>query len=135
MNLCLEREGEFDPVNMRENDNRCGKIGLMRYKYAVRIEATDENLSPEGFVIENSRVHNYFLTRYCSGKPYVAVSCERMATRAAMEIGRTLVTEGISVHTVQVTVTGSNNARLTAVWKRATDRELYAKIKKTKIRR
>ena len=121
MNLCLEREGEFDPVNMRENMQRCGQLGLMRYKYAVRIEATDESLSKEGFVIENGRVHNYFLTRYCSGRPFVAVSCERMAMKAAMEIGRTLVKEGISVTCVQVTITGSNNARLTAVWKRESD--------------
>jgi hypothetical protein len=136
MNLCLEREGEFDPVNMREQSNRCGQLGLMKYKYAVKIEATDESLSSEGFVIENSRVHNYFHTRYCSGRPWKAMSCENMAIKAAMEIGRTLVKENISVHTVQVTITGSNNARLTAVWKRSTDKELNAKLKaKAKNRR
>src|SRR5271167_1369088 len=108
MNICLEREGEFDPVNMREHSNRCGQVGLMKYKYVVKVEATDEKLSSEGFVIENSRLHNYFLTRYCSGKPFIAVSCERMAIKAAMEIGRTLVKENISVTTVQVTITGSN---------------------------
>jgi hypothetical protein len=129
MNLCLEREGTFEPKNMREHDNRCGHVGLMLYNYAVRIDATDEKLSPEGFVIENGRVHNYFITRYCSGKPHVAVSCERMAVRAAMEIGRTLVKEGISVHTVTCTIEGSNKARLTAIWKRETDRGLNAKAK------
>ena len=129
MELCLEREGEFNPVNMRENMRRCGQLGLMHYKYAVKIEATDANLSPEGFVIENGRVHNYFHTRYCSGRPWTAMSCENMASKAAMDIGRTLVKEGISVHTVQVTITGSNNARLTAVWKRLHDKELRAKLK------
>ena len=136
MNLCLEREGEFDPVNMRENMNRCGQLGLMHYKYHVKIEATDESLTKEGFVIENSRVHNYFLTRYCSGRPFTAVSCENMAIRAAMTLGRTLVKEGISVHTVTATITGSNNARLTAVWKRIGDKELNKQLRaKAKARR
>jgi len=118
MNLTLEREGEFEPVNMVENSSRCGQLGLMHYRYFVRVEATDERLSPEGFVIENGRVHDYFLTRYCDPKKsFKAMSCERMAVKAAMEIGRTLVEEEISVTSVQVTIFGSNNARLTAVWK------------------
>ena len=117
MNLSLEREGEFVPVNMVENNTRCGPIGHMHYKYAVRIEATDDSLSEEGFVIENSRIHNYFLTRYCDyGRSFTAISCEKMAIKASMEIGRTLVKEKISVTKVIVTIFGSNNARLTATW-------------------
>lgn len=116
MDLCLEREGEFVPTGMIETSDRCGQIGLMKYQYAVRIEGTDESLSPEGFIIENSRVHNYFLSRYCGGKRFVAMSCEKMASKAAMDIGKTLIKEHISVKLVQVTITGSNNARLTAVW-------------------
>jgi hypothetical protein len=118
MNLSLEREGEFVPVNMVENNTRCGQLGHMLYRYIVRVEATDERLSPEGFVIENGRLHNYFLTRYCDvKKKFNAVSCERMAVKAAHEIGKTLLKEKISVTSVQVTIFGSNNARLTAIWK------------------
>jgi|SRR5277367_4527081 len=130
MILSLERDGEFDPVNMREQSNRCGHIGLMKYRYAVRIEATNESLSPEGFVIENGRIHNYFLTRYCSGRPWKAISCENMASKAAMEIGRTLVKEGISVIMVSCTIMGSNAARLSAVWRRDRDKELNARLKR-----
>ena len=117
MELCLEREGEFRPKGMIETSTRCGPIGSMVYKYYVRIDATDEALSPEGFIIENSRVHNYFHTRYCTGRRFTAISCERMAAKASMDIGRRLVKEGISVKQVTCTIFGSNNARLTAVWK------------------
>lgn len=120
MNLCLEREGEFRPQGMIETSDRCGQMGVMLFKYHVKIDATDEALSPEGFIIENSRVHNYFITRYCTGRRFVASSCERMAAKAAMDIGKTLIKEKISVTSVQVTITGSNSARLTAVWKRDT---------------
>jgi hypothetical protein len=119
MKLTLTRQGEFAPVNMRENPtDRCGIVGMTTYKYTVHVEATDDSLSKEGFVIENSRLHNYFLTRYCSGRPWNAISCERMAIKGAMEIGRTLIKENISVTAVKVTMVGSNNAQIEAVWTR-----------------
>ena len=119
MKLVLSREGEFTPVNMKENPtDRCGQLGMKSYKYAVQVEATDEKLSPEGFVIENSRLHNYFLTRYCSGRPWNAISCERMALKGAMEIGTQLIKEGISVISVTCTVVGSNSAQIQATWVR-----------------
>lgn len=118
MNLCLEREGEFRPKGMVETSTRCGQIGSPVYKYYVKIDATDKSLTTEGFIIENSRVHNYFITRYCSGRRFTARSCELMAAKAAMDIGRTLVKEGISVTRVLCTIFGSNNARLTAEWKK-----------------
>jgi MoaA/NifB/PqqE/SkfB family radical SAM enzyme len=59
-----------------------------------------------------------------------------MAIKAAMVIGRTLVKEGISVFQVTATITGSNNARLTAIWKRISDKELNAQLRaKAKARR
>lgn len=131
MKLTLKREGEFVPVNMKENQtDRCGQVGMPSYKYIVHVEATDDSLSKEGFVIENSRLHNYFLTRYCSGRPWNAISCERMAIKGAMEIGRTLIKENISVTAVKVTVVGSNSAQIEAVWTRGTDVGLR-KSKKT----
>jgi hypothetical protein len=117
MILTLEREGEFETKGMVETQTKCGPLGLQKYSYAVKIEATDESLSPEGFIIENGRVHNYFITRYASGKGFAAVSCEEMARRAAMEIGKQLVKERISVTAVICTIKGSNNARLTAHWR------------------
>jgi hypothetical protein len=109
MKLVLMREGEFNPLNMVENNNRCGQLGLMHYKYVVQVE--------------NSRIHNYFLTRYCNPrKSFDAMSCENMATKAAMDIGRTLVKEHISVTGVTVTIVGSNAARIQATWQREGDK-------------
>jgi hypothetical protein len=116
MKLVLFREGEFVPVNMRENLHRCANLGVFKFRYAIEIEATDDRLSKEGFVVEQSRLHNYWLTRYCSGKPWNAMSCENMAIKAAMEIGRTLYKEGISVIAVKVTMFGAEGAKIDARW-------------------
>lgn len=118
MLLTLEREGEFDAVNMVETQTKCGPLGLKHYRYAVKIEATDESLSPEGFVIENGRVHQYFINNYANPRRrWPAISCEKMAIKAAHTIGQQLQKEGISVTAVRCTIFGSNNARLTAVWR------------------
>jgi hypothetical protein len=132
MNLSLEREGEFEPVGMRENNHRCGPIGSMRYRYHVKIDATDESLSPEGFIIENGRVQEYFVSNYCSGKEWDALSCELMAARAAVDLGLILVAEDISVLRVTVTVFGSNNAKLMATWERSGVLKAPALKKKTR---
>lgn len=116
MNLRLYREGVFNPVNMRENLNRCAQLGVKQFRYAIEVIATDDSLSKEGFVVEQSRLHNYWLTRYCSGKPWHAISCENMAIKAAMEIGRTLYREGISVVGVKVTMHGAEGAKIDAEW-------------------
>jgi hypothetical protein len=129
MKLVLSRQGEFTPVNMKENPtDRCGILGLKTYKYTVEVEATDDKLSQEGFVIENSRLHNYFLTRYCSGRPWNAISCERMAIKGAMEIGRQLIKEDISVTSVKVTMVGSNQAQIEATWTRDNEPKKSSKI-------
>lgn len=116
MKMSLEREGEFEPVAMRENNHRCGPMGQMHYRYAVKIFATDGSLSPEGFIIENGRVHEYFVQNYCSGKEWDALSCEKMAAKAATDLGNIMFNEGITVVAVKVTIFGSNNARLIAEW-------------------
>jgi len=116
MKLILYREGEFTPVNMRENLHRCAQLGVTKFRYAIEVEATDEKLSKEGFVVEQSRLHNYWTTRYCNGKPWNAISCENMAIKAAMEIGRTLYKEGISVVAVNVTMHGAEGAKINARW-------------------
>jgi hypothetical protein len=116
MKLKLYREGQFEPVNMRENMERCGQLGVKIIRYAIEVHATDKNLSKEGFVVEQSRLHNYWLSRYCTGKPWEAFSCENMAIKAAMEIGRRLIQEGISVESVMVTIFGADNAKIDATW-------------------
>ena len=116
MILRLYREGKFKPVNMRENPQRCAQYGVFEFRYAIEVCATDERLSKEGFVVEQSRLHNYWITRYCSGKPWNAISCENMAIKAAMEIGRTLFKEGISVVSVKVTMHGAEGAKIDAEW-------------------
>lgn len=118
MELCLEREGEFDAIGMVENGQKCGALGNRHYRYYVRIDATDTNLSPEGFIVENGRIHQYFINNYATpGRLWRAISCERMAALAAMRIGQRLLSEKISVTKVTVTIFGSNAARLTAMWR------------------
>jgi len=134
MKLVMSRNGAFNPVNMVGNilTDRCGQPHMKTLNYSVEIEATDESMSPEGFVIENGRIHDYFLKKFCSGRPWEAISCERMAINSAMDIGRLLIRESISVISVTCTMVGSNEARIKATWQR--DHDKYKYRPKTKIK-
>jgi hypothetical protein len=140
MKLVMSRNGAFDPVNMvgKVETDRCGQPHMKTLNYSVEIEATDEHMSPEGFVIENGRIHDYFLKKFCSGRPWEAISCERMAINSAMDIGRLLIRENISVISVTTTMVGSNDARIKATWQRSDDKYKYRprlKLKKTRAKR
>ena len=94
---------------------KCDLAHIAVYHYKVEITATNESLSPEGFIIENSRVHSYFIEAYA--KPVPVMSCEKVAMKAAEDLGEMLKAENISVVSVKATITGSNGALLSAEWK------------------
>lgn len=117
MKIELERSGKFRTSFLHGDiDGKCGLPDAQEFSYTVRIYGTDKSLSPEGFIIENSRVQLYFDRTYAHVKQYR--SCELIASKAAEALGRKLVSEGISIDKVSATISGTPGAQLTAVWER-----------------
>lgn len=117
MEITLERRGTFRAITMIPNATKCAAMRTKNYAYYVKIDATNERLSKEGFVMNNECVDSYFQRRYGEkAKPWHAVSCERMALTAAQEIMNLLVSDGVSAKRVCCTLTGSNGATITAIY-------------------
>jgi hypothetical protein len=118
MELFLEREGRFNASrSMIPNNHKCGSMGSKIYSYAVRVEATDAKLTPEGFVLNNELIAEYFAKKFgAKAKKWDAVSCERMASTAARELFREVCNGGADCQCVEVSLTGSNGAKITAKW-------------------
>lgn len=115
LELRMEKEGTFKP-QLTPNPNRFGKCDMPNrdvYRYSVAVIATDQSLSPEGFIIDNVRIQTFFDTAYNGN---YEMSCERMASFAARGIAQLLLSENISVVCVETKIGGSNGAWLTAKW-------------------
>lgn len=116
MLVSIERAGKVRARNMIPNAHKCAAMRTKVYQYHCVIEAHDTKLSPEGYVFNNERVQEFFERRFGSLAPkWDAISCERMALVSAEEICRLLLSEGIDVRRVLITITGSNGAKITAV--------------------
>jgi hypothetical protein len=116
--LQLLREGTFDAKGLvipAERPYKCGNLDTTSYAYAVRIKADGRKLTPEGFIIENTAIHGYFVQTFgTESKPWEAISCENMAQKAADDLCAMLLASGIGVEEVEVTLVGSHGARIIA---------------------
>jgi hypothetical protein len=118
MLISIERAGRVRAKNMIPNAHKCAAMSTKVYHYWCRIEASDTKLSPEGYVFNNERVQEFFENKFgMKAAPWDAISCERMALVSAQEICEQLLAEGIDVHCVKVTITGSNGAKITAEYR------------------
>jgi hypothetical protein len=84
MRLRINREGTFRVHADAEHPSQCGATGTKEYRYFASIEATNRNLTSEGFVMENQWVDDYFQDCYGENgaKKLPCDSCENMAQRA-----------------------------------------------------
>lgn len=114
MNLKLSRVGTFTSQFLGSSDLKCGPPSIETFQYEVVIKATDEKLSPQGFLIEHSRIQTFFDKHYPDGTR--VKSCELIAMHAAKTIGSFLQNENISVRSVSVTISGSPMAKINAEW-------------------
>lgn len=116
MILSIRRAGSVRASKMIPNTHKCAAMRTKVYKYEVVVVGTNRRLSPEGYLLNNERVQEFFEVRFGAKapQPWDAVSCEMMAQISAEEICSMLVAEGIDVITVTVTITGSNGAKITA---------------------
>lgn len=119
MQVSIERNGQFHAVNMVPNPCKCAAMRTRNYKYFVRVNATDEKLTREGFVLNNEKIQEYFDSKFGKLAPkWNAISCERMALTAARELCTMLLATAITLHEVIVRIKGSNGAWIEAICKR-----------------
>lgn len=79
--VSINRQGEFTLTNALIGKPQCGTQGVRHYKYHVKICATNKAFTPDGFVIDNAEVDNYFKDKY-QDKTMAVDSCEVMVCDA-----------------------------------------------------
>lgn len=110
----MRRRGEFI-VNFTTTKNQCGSGGQKLYRYVCEIEV-GEALDDHGFILDNYKVQEYFDREY--GNATTAYSCERIAQIATMTFLNMLRNRQREVHRISVTIFGSEQAGLTATWRK-----------------
>jgi hypothetical protein len=119
MLINLERAGKFHASTMHPNPHKCAAMRTRTYQYHVRIEASDKVLTPEGFLINNERLQEYFDSRFGHKAPkWEAISCEHMALAAAQELSQIMLNDGIDVQCVECRILGSNGATIEGIWRK-----------------
>lgn len=122
MLLRVNREGSFEVTAEQCTDNNCGSLERKNFRYEVMIEATNENLTPEGFVMENQWIDDWFRDTY-EVKKLPCESCEIMAQKAVnhfldMFNDASLPTSAVKVTKIVVRVHGASISFIEAEWKR-----------------
>lgn len=115
LELTMERSGEFKPafVAVPGHPGKCDLPTADVYRYHCEVKAMDTRLSPEGFIMDNARIQSFFEACF---NGLTEMSCERMASHAARNLGLMLLNERIEVTCVTTKIGGSNGAWLTARW-------------------
>lgn len=119
MLLRINRAGSFIASPEGVTNTQCGKVGAKRYEYFVTIEAGNEHLTDEGYVMENLWVEEYFHRRYVrDGEP--CLSCESMAQDAVWHFINLFKTcqdlEHIDLRRILVRIHGSPASFIEAEW-------------------
>lgn len=114
MEVAIERGGTFHAINMVPNSHKCAAMRTKRYSYFVKVWATDQRLTKEGFVLNNEHIQKYFDERWGrKASAWDAISCERLAIVSALEL-LDICKKEADVKRVQVRIKGSNGAWITA---------------------
>lgn len=121
MLLRVNRAGEFTVYASVAKPTRCGTMETMKYKYFVTIEATNESLTPEGYVMENSLCDSYFQKTYTNNPEANCESCESMAQDAVEHFlkafKKNFDTYEVQLRRIYVRIHGSDFSYIEAEWK------------------
>lgn len=119
MKLRINREGSFVAHPTANSESQCGKNGARYYRYFVSVEATNDKLTKEGFVMENLWVEQYFRERY-EEQGETCRSCEDMAQEAVDHFISRFKNddelEGVNLTRVLVRIHGSDVSFIEAEW-------------------
>lgn len=115
--LSLERKGSFSAATMIDNPHKCGAMLNRDYNYRVRMTAKSTRLTPEGYLLNNEHVQEYFDSTFGEkAQPWEAISCERLAIACCEGLAELVRKYGIDLLMIEVAIEGSNGAIITASW-------------------
>lgn len=119
--LRINREGSFTVSESAQTPQQCGKVGQKEYRYFCSIEATNEHLTPEGYVMENAWVDEYFQATY-NQETKAVPSCEQMAQDAITHIlhlfARQPDLKKVQLTRILIRIHGSPVSFIEGEWKR-----------------
>ena len=111
MKLKMERQGQFIVNWTVSATTQCGVPGNNILSYRVKLETSDKHLDPNGFIIDNNKIQEYFVQTY--GKVEKFVSCELIASAACRDFRKML----LNLWAIEVAISGNPTAAwLTAHW-------------------
>lgn len=79
--LKMRRIGKFHVGNVLDDSTQCGIRGTREMEYRVELEMSREHLTPEGFIIDNFAIQQYFDSKYNQDMEKLP-SCETIACQA-----------------------------------------------------
>lgn len=112
--LFMKTAGTFTVGTVDHDATQCGIRGTRELQYRVVIEGNADCLTPEGFIIDGTRIRQYFADTY-GGHVETLPSCEHIAMRACEDFHAMLGDKGCLA--VEVTVDGTGLWGLTASWR------------------
>lgn len=117
--LRINREGSFEVTIDQRSQDQCGRVGVLRYKYFVTIEATNRTLTEQGFVMDNALCDLYFQERY-GKKMEECPSCEQMVQDAITHFKGIFEkdTPEVELMRIMVRIHGSEVSYIEGEWKR-----------------
>lgn len=120
MTLSVNRTGSFTVKSCQFTEEQCGNEKERKYSFEVRVEASNESLSPDGFVVDNQVLYEYFRERY-EGRRDPVRSCETVA-QEAVEYFLKWFSSGepwraaVKLKRIAVMVRGHESSFITAEW-------------------
>ncbi len=118
--LSVNRTGTFRAMSCQFTKGQCGNERERQYSFEVRVEATNESLSPHGFVVDNQVLYEYFRRRYEEERVPVR-SCEDVAQDAVDHFLGWFASgpkwrQRVKLRRIVVTVHGHTSSWITAEW-------------------
>lgn len=117
--LRINREGSFEVTLDQRSQDQCGRVGILRYRYFVTIEATNRILTEQGFVMDNALCDAYFQETY-NKKKKECPSCEQMVQEAISHFKGIFEKETpeIELMKIMVRIHGSDVSYIEGEWQR-----------------
>lgn len=118
LKLSLDKEGSFTTQTIGPDGGPISQA----YPYRVHLEANRSTLTQDGYIIENSRLQDYFDTLHTLTNCHSwhtstgAPSCELLACKAVADLKAEIQAGGVELFTITVSIGGSGDTRLSATW-------------------
>lgn len=118
MKISIQREGNFAIGWEHSHNHQCGNVGLNVLRYRVEIWANHDQLSHDGYILDNNDIPKYFDKKYRDVTDFV--SCEKICMFAVREFMQKFGTDknyyAESITRIKVSIQGISDSWISAEW-------------------